>query len=194
MSNIILAGSATGAGTMTVQAPETSSNRVLTLADTNGTLTPVVSGTAQTASGTSVDFTGIPSWVKRITVMFSGVSTNGTSAVQIQVGSGSVTTSGYFSNYGAINGGTGQGNITSGIYVTGGMTAASITTGNIVLNLISGNTWVGSGVMLYTNGAGAMYMMAGSSPNLAGSLDRIRITTVNGTDTFDAGTINIMYE
>lgn len=29
---------------------------------------------------------------------------------------------------------------------------------------------------------------------LSGTLDRVRITTANGTDTFDAGTINILYE
>ena len=64
-----------------------------TIAVPNGTGTLVVSGinsaiTAGTAvastSGTSIDFTGIPSWVKRITVMFNGVSTNGTSNIQIQ--------------------------------------------------------------------------------------------------------------
>ena len=56
------------------------------------------SSTAQaTTSGTSITFTGIPSWVKRITVMFNGVSTSGTSPVQIQLGAGSVTTTGYSS-------------------------------------------------------------------------------------------------
>ena len=29
---------------------------------------------------------------------------------------------------------------------------------------------------------------------LSGALDRVRVTTVNGTDTFDAGSINILYE
>ncbi len=206
-----------GGGSVTLQEPSTASNVTLTLPSvtttavgtdatqtlTNKTLSTglvmgasaITSGTAQAStSGTNIDFTGIPSWVKRVTVMFSGVSTSGTSPVQMQVGSGSVTTSGYFSNYAAINGGLGQGNITSGIYATGGSAAAAINTGNIVLNLISGNTWIGSGLMLYTNGAGAMYMISGSSPNLSGALDRIRITTINGTDTFDAGSINILYE
>jgi hypothetical protein len=30
--------------------------------------------------------------------------------------------------------------------------------------------------------------------SLSGALDRIRLTTVNGTDTFDAGSVNIIYE
>lgn len=81
MSNIILASSATGAGTMTVQAPVTGSNRVLTLEDADGTLSPLTLGTpVVTTSGTTVvAATGIPSWAKRITLMFNGVSSNGTS-------------------------------------------------------------------------------------------------------------------
>jgi hypothetical protein len=156
---------------------------------------PLVSGTSQTTtSGTSIDFTSIPSWVRRITVMFNGVSTNGTSIIQIQVGSGSFVTSGYFANYGAINLGTGQANITTGIPVYAGASAASVSTGHIILTLIGSNTWIASGVVLYTNNAGDMYMIAGNTPSLAGALDRVRLTTVNGTDTFDAGSVNILYE
>jgi len=154
----------------------------------------LTSGTAQaTTTGTTIDFTGIPSWVKRITVMFSGVSTNGSSFIQTQIGAGSYTTSGYFCNYGAINSGTGQGNITSGFLVYAGTLASSVSTGHLVLTLISNNTWVASGSILYTNGTGAMYIVAGNV-TLSGTLDRLRVTTVNGTDTFDAGSVNIMYE
>jgi hypothetical protein len=151
-------------------------------------------GTAvASTSGTSIDFTGIPSWVKRITVMLSGVSANGTSPMQVQVGSGSFTTSGYFVNVVGVNSGTGQVNATTGFYVNAGTTAASVTTGQLTLSLLSSNTWVGTGLFLYTNNAGAMTMMSGNI-SLSGTLDRLRITTVNGTDTFDAGTINIIYE
>jgi len=156
----------------------------------SGTIT---SGTAVSASGTSVDFTGIPSTAKRITVMLNGISTNGTSPIQIQIGSGSVTTSGYFANWAAINGGTAQGNVTTGFYASGGSLAASVTTGQLILSLISGNTWVATGLFLYTNNAGAVIMVSGNI-TLSGAIDRARLTTVNGTDTFDAGTINIMWE
>jgi len=55
----------------------------------------IVSGTAvASTSGTSIDFTSIPSWVKRVTVMFAGVSTNGTGSYLIQIGdSGGIETS-----------------------------------------------------------------------------------------------------
>jgi len=155
----------------------------------------LTSGTAQAStSGTSIDFTGIPSWVKRITVMFNGVSTNGTSVVQVQVGSTSFNTSGYLSSCGAINGGAGQAGSTTGIAVTGGLPAANNFSGMVVLCLFSSNQWVASGNSQYSTAAGAIYMSAGYTPALSGTLDSVRITTVNGTDTFDAGSINILYE
>ena len=74
-------------GTIELQSNGTTK---LTVAST-GAYGQLVSGTAvASTSGTSIDFTGIPSWVKRITVMFNGVSTSGTSFKQIQIGSGSV--------------------------------------------------------------------------------------------------------
>ena len=187
------------AGGTGLTAPGTSGN-VLT---SNGTAwtsaTPassgITSGTAvASTSGTSIDFTGLPSTVKRITVMFNGVSTNGTSAIQIQVGSGSVSTTGYLSHCAAINGGTGQLASTAGFLVLVGTAASNTQSGIAVLNLINSNTWVEFGNVLYTSASGAVAMSAGNSPALGGALDRVRITTVNGTDTFDAGTINILYE
>lgn len=150
-------------------------------------------GTAVSASGTSVDFTSIPSWVKRITVMFSGVSTNGTSVVIAQLGSGSVTTSGY-SSYAAWAGSTNIANsssVTSGFHMQSG---AAVTTrfGIMTIANITSNTWVSS--HSYGDVGGTVAGMGGGSIALSGTLDRIRITTANGTDTFDAGTINILYE
>lgn len=155
-------------------------------------------GTAVTASGTSVDFTSIPSWVKRITVMFNGVSTSGTSQVQIQIGSGSVTTSGYlyYGGYGGVAG-NGTATVTTGFGIEAGNTSAATTVriGTAVLTLVTSNTWLCTYSGGFTN-SGSNYFFAVGSGNLAlsGALDRVRITTVNGTDTFDAGTINILFE
>ena len=154
------------------------------------------SGTAVSASGTSIDFTSIPSWVKRITVMFSGVSTNGTSFVQVQIGSGSVSTSGYVSSAFVVSGaGVSSSSATSG-FVLGGMNvAADVRSGHVLITNISGNIWVAS--IVIGNGANTTTDVAsvgGGNITLSGTLDRVRITTVNGTDTFDAGSINIIYE
>jgi hypothetical protein len=152
---------------------------------------PLTLATAQnTTSGTSIDFTGIPSWVKRITVMLDGVSTNGTSVVQIQLGSGSFATSGYNTSSGIIVAANAcnTSSISSG-FGTFFNVATDARSGSVTFTNLSGNTWTCQGVL----SVGAPVFLAGSIA-LGGTLDRVRLTTVNGTDTFDAGSVNIMYE
>ena len=159
-------------------------------ANENGTL--LISGTAVTASGTSVDFTGIPSWVKRITVMFNGVSTSGTSIMLVQLGtSGGVVTSGYVGGSSGGNTGVASSAITTGHGTANAMVAASTYFGHAIFTNISGNTWVGSSAI---NQSAGQFGVGGSGITLGGTLDRVRITTVNGTDAFDAGTINLLWE
>ena len=161
-----------------------------TVATTTGNLYPLVSGTAVSASGTSVDFTGIPSTAKRITVMFSGVSTNGTSNYLIQLGdAGGVETTGYSSRATSISA---QANTTAGFIITQSQAAVDLVSGNIVICTLGGNVWV-SGGNISNIGQNAILMSAGTK-TLSDTLTQVRITTVNGTDTFDAGTINIMWE
>ena len=148
------------------------------------------SGTAVTASGTSVNFTDIPSWVKRITVMFSGVSTSGTANLLIQVGAGSVTTTGYNSTSTGADSSVGTSTYTTGFGVRIG-NASNVLSGQLVIATLGSNAWVSSGVIGSTLG---LSLMTTGSINLSGTLDRVRITTTNGTDTFDAGTINILFE
>jgi hypothetical protein len=157
---------------------------------------PLTSGTAVTASGTQVNFTGIPSWVKRITVMFSGLSTNGTSLTQVQLGSGSVTTSGYNSSASYSVSASSFAYASTGFLITAPGTAAAAYTnsGSLQISLLGSNVWVASGTAGGNATAQVATACAGTSPALGGTLDRIRITTVNGTDTFDAGSINILYE
>ena len=151
----------------------------------------LTSGTAvASTSGTSITFTGIPSWVKRITVMFNGVSTSGTSVIQIQIGSGSIDATGYAAQSGNRAVDTTS---TTGFPVIVSSTAASLWAGVAVLCLVGSNIWVESGNLDASAASSSVNFSAGSK-TLSGTLDRVRITTVNGTDTFDAGTINIMYE
>ena len=169
--------------------------------DTSRALTPanlraanIVSGTAvASTSGTSIDFTGIPSWAKRITVMFAGVSTNGTSGVIVQIGSGSVTTSGYLGS-----GSTASSGVTSSLNSAGFLTSDStgaatyVRHGIATLCKLDGNQWVFSSTVGNSDAARMGY--GGGSISLSGALDRVRITTVGGTDTFDAGNVNILWE
>jgi len=158
---------------------------------------PFTSETAVSTSGTAIDFTGIPSWVKKITVLTSGISTNGAANVVLQLGdSGGIETTGYtgaLSNFGLTS-------VQS--YTSTGATGALIVAGNdasdsyqhsLTISLLdpAANLWVISGVHSRPD------TLTGSltvTKSLSATLDRIRIATANGTDAFDAGSVNIMYE
>jgi hypothetical protein len=160
-----------------------------TVAGSTGILYPLTSGTAvASTSGTSIDFTGIPSWVKRITVMFNGVSTNGASLVIVRVGSGSITTTGYVA---AVSAGASNTTSTTEFLVNAFANTAYSYIGHLQITLISGNTYVSSGINALNIGNTCI---SAGNVTLAGVLDRLRITTQNGTDTFDAGSVNILYE
>jgi hypothetical protein len=158
----------------------------------------ITSGTAvASTSGTSIDFTGIPAWVERITVMFNGVSLSGASNILVQLGdSGGIENTGYQGASLYITTGVGGTAANSaGFIVNVISTAAQVTSGNLIINLLdsSTNTFSASGVFGST-GSSTAVTLSGGAKSLSATLDRVRITTVNGTDTFDAGTINIMYE
>lgn len=151
--------------------------------------------TAVTASGTSVDFTSIPSWVRRITVMLSGVSTSGTSPIIIRIGdSGGISATGYTAGYAeAINASNTQAaNPTTGFQLHASTTSTRETEAGVTITNVSSNLWLAFGVSTFSDYPSGTVLSG--SKSLSATLDRVRITTVNGTDTFDAGTINIIYE
>ena len=163
-----------------------------TLNSATGAVYPLVSGTAvASTSGTSIDFTGIPSWVKRITVMFNGMSTSGTSNLLVQVGAGSVATTGY-AGTGAYLLSTPSGSLFTNGFGIAGTSAANVYQGQLTLTTLGSNVWTCSYVLPLSSPAQIFF--GGGTITLSGTLDRVRITTVNGTDTFDAGSINIMWE
>ena len=183
-------------GTLAVTGAQTVGGNLTvtgTLTASGGVTGSITRGTAVTASGTSVDFTSLPSTIKRITVMFSGVSTNGSSNIQIQLGSGSFATSGYLGVIGeTANSSAVSASFTAGIGLTQRISASTALHGIVIITNLSSNIW-SAGVTTALSTAPQAFSGA-SSISLGGTLDRIRITTANGTDTFDAGSINILYE
>jgi hypothetical protein len=156
---------------------------------------PFTSGTAvASTSGTAIDFTGIPSWVKRITVMMSAVSTSGASEYLIQIGtSGGIQNTGYAGASGYIGPSVSVVNLSSGFMIRSD-DSGEVHHGISTLCLLdpSNGTYCFSSIDGHSN---ETYLaLAGGSKTLSGTLDRVRLTTVNGTDTFDAGKVNIMYE
>lgn len=153
----------------------------------------ITSGTSvASTTGTSIDFTGIPSWAKRITVMLSGVSTSATSNIMVQIGANTTPeTSGYAGSVNNNNGLTGTVSST-GFLISQGLAAADTRYGIVSLQNITGSTWVETSLtQLSSLSAGDR---SAGAKTITGNLGVVRITTVNGTDTFDAGQINILYE
>jgi hypothetical protein len=196
MSILLNASTSTGlgitsdnSGSIEVQSNGTTK---LTVAST-GVYGTITAATAQaTTSGTSIDFTGIPSWARKITVLLNEISTNGTNHILIQIGSGSVETTGYSSVGSALPNSATVSSVSSTAGFLVFTTAASnVVSGHVMLTLVSGNIWIGS-----VNGKvnATSTINGGGAKTTSGALDRVRLTTVGGTDTFDAGSINIFYE
>lgn len=180
--------------TATTQTAQDNSTKVATTAYVDGKM---VLGTAvNSTSGTSIDFTGIPSWAKKITVMFSGVSTNGSTPILIRLGTvSSIETTGYISIGSAIQGSVVGVNFSDTSFLIGDSRGPTfVEHGNATINKLTNNNYCFSGIMAQTGGANYRTVHGAGSKTLSGVLDRIRITTANGTDMFDAGSINILYE
>lgn len=181
LNNAVIGGTTPAAGTFT------------TVTDATGTLRPVVQGTAvATTSGTSVTFTGLPSWIKKIHVLLTGVSNDGTDLL-VQLGtSGGIVSTGYVGTSATAISGTATDALSSTagfpVYVGGG---GDVLSGKITIMNIDGNTWVASGAGKRTTSA---VFISGGNVSLAAALTQIRLTSTNGTAVFDAGSVNIVYE
>ena len=189
---------AAGSNTLTLPTGNGNADQVLST-NGSGTLSFVDRGrmtlaTAQNStSGTSIDFTGIPSWVKRITVMFNGVSTSGTSNYLIQLGdSGGIETTGYLATSSGVDTAVATSTYTAGFGLRSG-NPSNVIQGLLTISLFgSSNTWIAAGT--FGSIATTFSLIMNGTKSLSDTLTQVRITTVNGTDTFDAGSINIMYE
>ena len=213
MSKISIAGNAAGTATFAVVAPATNTNRTLVLPDATDTLVgsaapqtltnkviqdSIIRGgvlalmTAVSVSGTeaSIDFIDIPSWANRVTVQLAGVSLNGTSTFVLQLG----TSAGLeLTGYSSVGFTPGSSFLvpTNGFSLCGVSAAAQLWSGLVVLTRVTGDTWVLSGTI--SAPPGYIGNSAGSK-TLSGALERLRLTTAIGTNLFDAGSINVMYE
>lgn len=212
-----IAGTANTALT-TAQAAETTANGIAGTANTalanstaavataNAAARLVISTAVNPTSGTSVPFTSIPSWAKRITVNLVNISTNGTSAEVIQIGDSSgYATTGYEAVCtfvaAALPSGQSGGVFTSQGFVLMGQTATTASnqiSGRVVLDLV-GTTggltyWACSGVIGRQDGGTYFQKFVAGHKGLSGTLDRIQLTTITGSASFDGGLVNIIYE
>jgi hypothetical protein len=195
-SNTVIAAFATGA---TIGSPTGSYQGAGTLNATGLFVNAVsvsvsVAGTAQaTTSGTSFDFTGLPAAVKRIIVMFDGVSLSSTGDFLIQIGdSGGIEATGYTSTSAAFNSSaTSAVAPTTGFGIVGALDTRTLT-GHMTITRLTGNIWVASHSGLLNTSTG---VSGAGRKELSGELDRVRLTNTNtGANSFDAGSVNILYE
>jgi hypothetical protein len=192
MSSVVISGDTSGA--ITVSAPAVSGTNTLTLQAATATSAVNTLGTAvASTSGTSIDFTSLPAWIKRITVMFNAVSLSSTANILIQGGVGGVIDSTGYASGSMLTNGAGSGSTVSSTagYIMRIAGAAASCSGHMVLTLLGSNIWVSSHSATYD--ASTACLTGGGTNTFSGTLDTIRITTTS-TDTFDAGSINILYE
>lgn len=185
-----------------ITATQLASDAVTTAKILDGNVTPAklsqkltVATSQATTSGNTKDFDTIPSWVRRITIQFQGVSLGAAGIVRVQLGdSGGLETSGYVGTSGIIS--FSAYSITNGLGVDMNSTGLAFT-GQMILENISGNMWVSS----HTLGASGGYLVLGGGyKELSGTLDRLQVAATDtsgatsGSISFDAGSVNIFYE
>ena len=147
-----------------------------------------------TTSGTSKDFTGLPAWVEHIYIALNGVSVSGTSILLVQLGKASAPeTTGYTGQVSGGNAAATALNHSAGFTLTGTGVAAGVLHGIVHIMLVdrATNLWVATWVLSNSDTATGPVAVGSGSKALAGVLDRIRLTTVNGTDTFDLGNVSV---
>ena len=196
-ANNVLLGNGTGA--VQAVAPGTPGNVLTSNGTTWQSTAPASAGITRgtavaTTSGTSVTFTGIPSTAKRVTLILNGVSLSGTASLLVQIGtSGGLETTSYTSSS-YLNNTTGRNGAS---YTTGyGIYSDNNTftfSGQLVVLNLSSNTWISSHTCGSTGFPGQS-VYGGGTKSLGGTLTQISLTSSNGTDTFDAGSVNIFYE
>ena len=188
----------TGSGAIVLASSATLSSPTINSPTFGGTpgsslITRMSAGGVSASGSTSVDFTSMPSWINAITVMFSDISTNGTSFMLVQLGTSSgFATSGYVSTCNDLDGGGGSSSNSS----TAGLimrvqAAAGIINGLMNIAYMGSNRWAANVTCMSNT---SVVFMGGGTVTLGGTLDRVRITTVNGTDAFDTGTLNVSYQ
>jgi hypothetical protein len=152
-------------------------------------------GTVQaTTSGTAVDFT-IPSWARRITVIIAGVSFASADSMLLQLGdSGGVEATGYNFAVTSLTGGSVNTSTTSFLIAPSGSSANDTFRGNAVLTLVdtSSNNWICSSVVSNVRSGAELVHIGAGAKATSGALTTVRIT---GTaQTFDAGSVNVLYD
>lgn len=150
-----------------------------------------------TQSGAFKDFSGIPSWARRVTLLLYGVSTTGASDLLIQLGSSATPlSSGYINCQSIFSWASGIIGATSAAGVPIYNNSASyLWTGRIVMDLLEPglHNWIVTATLNNTQVAPSSVVSSGLAP-LTAALTMVRLTTASGVPTFDGGYASISWE
>lgn len=141
-----------------------------------------------TTSGTTHDFTGLPDYIRRLTLTFGAVGTDSATELLVQLGdASSFETSGYISSSGFESSDL---ELSTAGFVILRVAASDINRGHMVITRADTLDWISSHTMyLDTTGRNCK---GGGSKTLTGTLTRVRLTTEAGL--FDEGQITLHYE
>ena len=197
MSKIALSSNTSGTGVFTIASLGTNTNRTLTLPDATGTVLidtqNINLSSLVTLSGSDVDFTDIPSTARRVTVMFSGLSSNGTVVPLIQLGdAGGIEATGYVGTLGIIAPSPALANFSTGVSLSTTWTATAVLQGSITFNLMDATTNLWSFNGMAGRSDGAFLHTFGGSKALSATLTQVRLTV--SANIFDAGSAAVSWE
>lgn len=148
-----------------------------------------------TTSGTSIDFTGIPSTANVITMSIVGVSTSSTDEWFVQLGdAGGIESADYTGQTTDLGGGNTD-HFSTGFVIVGASVAAATYSGQVILTRVNstGTKWVMSSAVVRNDSTNGGWQGTGSK-TLSAALTQVRFTTEAGSDTIDVnGGINITY-
>lgn len=159
-------------------------------------LSPGIQYATVTASGATVAFTGIPPYARKITVMLTGLSGDGTDNIEIALGDGGgIETADYVTRHTTITGSTAATTTppTDAFLLVNGLASDDWATGVIRLELAdpASNTWLVD-AQLSGFGASSIQFITGNK-SLSATLDQLQLQ-LSGTDEFDAGDVSIRVE
>lgn len=156
---------------------------------------PLTEMGSQTSAGTNNVFSSIPSWAKKITVVFDAISLSGSANLLLQLGtSAAIESSSYASNCATVqSSATVITTDTFGI-VTRLAGTSNYASGIIDLIKIYGNFWIAKGAVRHFGASDFVSTVTGQK-NLSGAIGQLRLISSNGTDTFkSSGAFNVFYE
>jgi hypothetical protein len=200
----IIANDAVTAALIAADAVDTSeikNNAVTTAKIANGNVTPVKLSqpltflTSQASTtGTTVDFLGIPTWARKITLVMHAVSSDSTGHLLVQIGSGSTPeTTGYnnaisfaITSAGAVN----TTASTAGFPIRSAA-ATQAFTGALTIYGTGNNYWTAMGNFASSVGTVATSTCTGTIDTFT-NVGILRVTLSTGN--FDGGVMTVLYE